>query len=89
MSAAGELSLFRPSNGTIGDAFCADFCARCIHDIPFGRCDILTRTLIHSVNDPEYPTEWVSDQTGRAWCTAFQTASDPHIRDFRQMEMTL
>jgi hypothetical protein len=88
MSGAGELSLFRPSNGTIGEAFHADFCARCIHDVPFGKCDILSRTLIHKVTDLEYPTEWVSDANGSR-CTAFQSASDPRIRDHRQAEMTL
>ncbi len=62
------------------------------------RCDIFTATLIHSIDEPEYPPEWVQDEdSGWAnWhprCTAFVPEGEldmwpVHIRDERQREMT-
>jgi hypothetical protein len=67
---------YRPSNGTEGDIFDARFCSACTRDRPFGTCDVLTRTLIHQVSDPDYPTEWIIDDRGPR-CTAFTTEPDP------------
>lgn len=64
--------LFRPSNGTGGDIFCAEFCDRCEKDRRQDRpCKILTRTLIYSVDEPEYPQEWIYGEDGSPLCTAF------------------
>jgi len=51
---------YRPSNGTEGMDFIDAFCGQCIHDDPENDvdCDILLKTLVFSINDPEYPEEW-------------------------------
>lgn len=85
----GEVTLFRPSNGTIGEAFHDAFCYRCGRD--WKRCGILTRTLIHAIDEPEYPREWISDDDGSR-CTAFREKSHARpnrIRDRRQEAMKL
>lgn len=67
---------YRPANGTAGMAFDDAWCARCQRDAAWredenaATCDILTRTLIHDIGDPEYPAEWVEDEAGPR-CTAF------------------
>lgn len=88
--------LYRPSNGTEGDFFYDRWCAHCEHEA-HERCEIFTASLIHKIDEPEYPTEWV-ETADVAWeqrdprCTAFvpegQIATWPvHIRDERQHEM--
>ncbi len=56
------MKLYRPSNGTEGEIFHERHCYQCIHcdPDPSGdkQCNILLRTLIHSINEPEYPKEW-------------------------------
>lgn len=82
-----EVELFRPSNGTIGSIFCEDFCYRCQHD--WEKCEILTHTLIHSIDEPEYPREWITDARGSR-CTAFRRQGIlTDIADKRQMELAL
>lgn len=61
---------YRPSNGTEGELFCEEWCYLCIHEV---ECEILTRTFIHDINDPEYPKEWIQDDDGPQ-CTAFEEA---------------
>ncbi|MDD3652440.1 hypothetical protein [Immundisolibacter sp.] len=81
---------FRPSNGTIGDSFIADWCGRCARDKALREgvdieecddnevCDIVSRTMAYRTDEPEYPSEWICDQDGRgACCTAFIPAGDP------------
>lgn len=70
---------YRPSNGTEGMGFCEMFCEQCIHEKFIHtqndadkKCDILSRTLMHDVEDPEYPEEWTYDSEGNPTCTAFQ-----------------
>jgi hypothetical protein len=67
---------FRPSNGTGGELFCEQFCYRCKRDVD-ENCEILGRTLIYHIDDPEYPIEWVQDdvpypQHAYPRCTAFE-----------------
>lgn len=69
---------YQPSNGTEGCWFIQKFCENCIHgkhehtvnpnDKP---CDILSRTLLHSVDSPKYPKEWIYDQDNKPTCTAW------------------
>lgn len=65
---------YKPSNGTEGLMFLDQHCCRCIHDNnadPHERkCDILTRTLLHDLSDPEYPKEWCY-VGGKPTCTAW------------------
>lgn len=68
---------YRPSSGSEGRAFMADFCDRCERDRLFQEspekhdgCSIAADTMALRVTDPEYPKEWVEDRDG-ARCTAF------------------
>lgn len=70
---------YRPSNGTEGMMFEAEFCDRCKHDDECRRtgntdvgCRIYLHVLCYEVTDPEYPVEWVFDALGHPICTAFE-----------------
>ncbi len=72
----GELKAYRPSNGTEGAMFQSVFCERCKRDnlnqnTGEGGCEILLRTMLHEVEDEEYPKEWVQKEN-KAMCTAFE-----------------
>ena len=71
--------LYRPANGTEGMIFERRFCERCIHDIN-DDCAIHTRALLHDVDEPEYPREWVYDANDSPACTAFATEILPPSR---------
>lgn len=73
---------YRPSNGTEGCWFDDRWCSRCARDAAWRAdesaepCDILSRTFICDIGDPDYPAEWIEDDV--AWnqdsnprCTAF------------------
>lgn len=71
-----EVRLYRPSNGTEGEVFMGQFCARCAceprsleeHD----GCPIIAATMALRDDDPEYPREWVERVSdGMRTCTAF------------------
>lgn len=65
---------YRPSNGTEGDIFHEKYCWNCINcnPDPSGdkQCDILMRTLLFGINEPEYPKEWIYVD-GKPTCTAW------------------
>lgn len=67
---------YRPSNGTEGMAFTEHFCDRCFNQHPDWdnpkQCIILCRTMIHNINDKEYPEEWTYDTNGSPTCTAWK-----------------
>jgi hypothetical protein len=66
---------YRPSNGTEGMSFTDKFCDNCIHECPLieskKKCEILTLTHFHEIDEPEYPNEWIYDDEGKPTCTAF------------------
>lgn len=71
---------YRPSNGSEGDYFIADWCARCLKyrtddERDESECDILTRSFWYDLGDKEYPTEWIVDDDGLSnpRCTAFES----------------
>ncbi len=69
------MTKYRPANGTEGDMFRAQFCDRCWHDRDES-CEIFARTLVHYVDDPEYPEEWQENRVHEDYveephCTAF------------------
>lgn len=70
---------YRPSCGTEGMDFQESFCEQCTrnrsgaHD---GGCKILLLTLIHGVEDADYPPEWRYDESGAPTCTAFKNKAD-------------
>lgn len=84
-----EIKLYRPSNGTEGECFIADWCGQCERDhgmmkgLPLEECDdnqicdIIGRTFAHDVTDAEYPREWTYDKDGAPCCTAFVEAGKP------------
>lgn len=63
-----KVAKYQPSNGTEGDWFEGEWCAQCAkwND----GCDIHCLTLFYDVDSPEYPKEWVKDDSGPR-CTAF------------------
>lgn len=67
---------YRPSNGTEGDWFEAQWCNRCDlqgNDAQ-GWCSIHTHVLALSIDDKGYPAEWISDADGQhPRCTAFMS----------------
>jgi hypothetical protein len=65
---------YRPSNGTEGEMFMADWCDLCAKEAGPNRCEILTATFCHQVNDPEYPRDkWVYGDDGRPTCRSYET----------------
>jgi len=74
--------LYRPSSGTEGEWFMREWCGHCERDkcqngskhpddcTDDDLCQIIGRTLLLSVDDPDYPTEWIEDDDGPK-CTAF------------------
>jgi len=69
---------YRPSNGTEGMYFMAQFCDHCtkcpMDPDADGQCDILGRSFAYQVDEPEYPKEWIVDDDGLSnpRCTAFE-----------------
>lgn len=71
---------YRPSNGSEGDSFmarwCFDGCRKHTESKP---CRIMGRSLFNSINDPDYPKEWVY-KDGVPICTAYTTQQPPPPR---------
>jgi len=71
---------YRPANGTEGAIFQERWCQNCAHDsydLEAGdgkSCGILMRTMLHSVDEPEYPDEWQQEPGEEPKCTAFHRA---------------
>lgn len=79
---SGTYRPYRPSNGTEGDIFMADWCEKCALFNPDDEdkaCMINLRSLAHSIDDPEYPAEWQYSDGGVPMCTAFTTETDDAI----------
>jgi hypothetical protein len=64
---------YRPSNGTEGLYFMAQWCDKCTKDNYPGEplCPIIADTFSLKVSDPRYPDEWRYDE-GKPVCTAFE-----------------
>ena len=72
-----EGKLYRPSNGTEGEMFMEQFCYKCVHDKAYqdgtgDSCEIICNTMVYSIDDPNYPKEWVFDSKGQPKCTKFE-----------------
>lgn len=62
---------YRPSNGTEGDMFMAQWCENCaLSGYDGDGCMIQLRSLAHDIDEPEYPVEWIKTDEGPK-CTAF------------------
>jgi len=55
---------YRPSNGTEGVYFMADFCDKCANDTEESPCSIIGASMAFDVDDPQYPKEWIQDEAG-------------------------
>ena len=67
-----------PSNGTEGMEFMERFCLKCEKDAKYQEtmsgedgCQILAKTMLYDINNPEYPKEWIY-KNGKPICTAFE-----------------
>ena len=70
----GEIQLYRPGNGTEGDAFMGRFCDRCAA-FPHGvGCRIVGLTIVLEVTDLLYPRQWRYGKDGSPTCAAFKAA---------------
>lgn len=74
---------YRPTSGEEGAHFQDRFCDRCKRDAAFQAdpdnadgCEILARTMLFDVDEPEYPVEWIRGDDGRAKCTAFEPEAE-------------
>lgn len=79
---------YRPSNGTEGAAFIEKWCGTCARDKVCSEgkdidectddelCDILAKTFVFELDNPNYPGEWVYDQHGRPYCMAWISAGE-------------
>lgn len=77
-----SIKLYRPSSGHEGEWFIREWCQQCERDKcqngskpmdecqPEDLCQIIGDTMFMDINDPDYPKEWVEDETGPR-CTAF------------------
>jgi len=70
---------YRPSNGLEGEEFEAQFCRRCVYDRGFDGddriigCPILARAIALGIGEPDFPSEWISDENGdNPRCTHFR-----------------
>lgn len=79
---SAELRLYRPSNGSEGDCFHAEYCDRCEHDRAFREgtdpagCEIHCRALFLDTKHEDYPREWCYDAADNPVCTAFKEQDD-------------
>lgn len=76
---------YRPSNGTEGEIFMSQWCARCVRDEGSREdsgdgCAILADTFAYRISEPEYPKEWRSDGPQGPRCTAFTDDPDAPLR---------
>jgi len=84
------MQLYRPSNGTEGEAFISRWCDNCMREgDELAPCHILTATLIFPVTAPEYASQWVRTPAGPR-CTAFAPRDGQEqgaMFDDRQLEI--
>lgn len=91
-----ETRPYQPASGTEGRCFQEEFCDLCARDKAFRDtgyegdpelgCQILAKTMLYSVDDPEYPKEWVEDDKGPR-CTAFTTDPAMPVRCDKTIDM--
>jgi len=66
---------YQPSNGTEGMYFTDAHCMQCLNCDPdpngAKQCKIWLNTMLHNVNDPGYPKEWIYDEDNKPTCTAW------------------
>ena len=73
---AGEK--WRPANGHEGDMFYSHFCQNCKNDDRENEdyCPLIGLTMIHSVEDKEYPIQWQIWENGLPVCTDYDSKAE-------------
>lgn len=70
---------YRPANGSEGEIFLETFCYQCKH-FEEGEsndgCGIWAASMLHQIEDPEYPVEWTYDEKDKPVCTDFERKSE-------------
>ncbi len=76
-----------PSSGAEGAIFETAWCAHnsdgTLSDQPES-CPILTNTMAFSIDDPDYPPEWIYGPDGQPRCTAFVDCHDARTERCRE-----
>jgi hypothetical protein len=75
---------WRPSNGTEGELFQENYCAKCDKWDAEDGCPIAAATFFLDEDDPAYPEEWQIGKDGQPTCTAFPISAED---DPRQINM--
>ena len=70
---------YRPSNGSEGEMFEAQFCDNCLFSKTSLGCPIQTAAMAYDIDDPRYPGVWCVDEEGCPTCTMFAGISDKRI----------
>lgn len=67
------INKYRPSNSEEGEIFKEEYCYKCVREDEQNDvyCDILTRALVLTIKDAEYPEEWQYNKNDEPICTAF------------------
>lgn len=92
---------YQPSNGTEGCLFMDQWCGKCARDKTMSEgkdfdecaddetCSIIANTMVFSVDDEEYPSEWQYGADGQPCCTAFVSVNGPldTVRDDLTIDM--
>ena len=85
---------YQPSNATEGYAFIDWQCHGCVKNTDpddDGGCPIIFKSMAYSVDDKEYPVEWIYDSNNNPKCTAYNDGTKPRIsvavRDDKTMDM--
>lgn len=69
---------YRPSNGSEGMCFMAEFCDQCAYDAKYKEtqdgadgCEIICLTMVSNASDEDYPPEWTYTEDGKPTCTKY------------------
>ena len=86
-----QIKLYRPSNGTDGDAFINHWCCNCARDKSMSEgkdfddcsddevCKILSDTFLYDTADEQYPNAWCYSDIGEPICTEFIQIGQPIV----------
>ena len=95
-----KIELYRPSNGSAGEAFFAAWCERCARDKAMSegkpleecddtqKCELIARSMCYDTTDSRYPQEW-RYENGHPVCKAFVPVGQPipPERDDKTLDM--
>lgn len=73
---------YRPANGTEGEIFYDEWCAKCERDKLYREtsdngCEILLDSMLYQADHESYPEQLTYDENGDPCCTAFIMEGEP------------